>query len=136
VIAGIGDEGLVAAAQRQHAGEEIEAVIDVVVHVERSGSSRWEMVLDDDRKRPLRGTENGAVAVEPVGGAFPGGSLHRSTGCGTRGLSGCRLQVGHEGSPMHCRDQISLGDAVAWSETASMSAWRLRCRSEEHVRRF
>ena len=53
VIAGVGGEGVVAAAHRQLPAQEVEAVVDVVMHVERRSRTRADVVLDDDRERTL-----------------------------------------------------------------------------------
>lgn len=53
VIAGVGDEGVVAGAYRQLPAQQVETVVDVVMHVERRGGAGTDVVLDDDRERAL-----------------------------------------------------------------------------------
>ena len=53
VVAGAGDEGVVTAPHGQLPAQEVEAVVDVVMHVERRRRTRADVVLDDDRQRAL-----------------------------------------------------------------------------------
>ena len=67
VVAGVSDNGVISAPHRQLSAEQVEAVADVVVHVQRRRRTRADVVLGDDRKRALGRPQDCPVAVEPMG---------------------------------------------------------------------
>jgi hypothetical protein len=53
VVAGVGDKRVVPVADRELPGEQVEAVVDVVMNMQRGGRAWSGVVLDDDRERPV-----------------------------------------------------------------------------------
>jgi hypothetical protein len=78
VIAGADREGLLAAAHRQLAGDQVEAVVQIAVDVQRSAAAGGDGRLDDHRLARMVGPDDHEGVEEPVGlvgsaRAVPGG---------------------------------------------------------------
>ena len=124
VIAGADREGLLAAAHGQPARDQVKAVVQVGVDVQRSAAAGGDGRLDDHRLVGLRGPDDHQRIEEPVGFA---GSGRGSPGGGLVGVCHCEfLPLGCAGGPLaawfsfrSAATSVSMAQAMpSWASSA------------------